>query len=116
MRSYLSVAMPETWPSSQLFGSGFGQNGSTWNWGNGVWADAAFTPSAIVAAASHAIILFMVSSRPEPRSSPRGVDRERTAGSEGLHRLDRHHAGHRLDGAGNLRGDLEAAGQLHLDL
>jgi hypothetical protein len=33
MRSYLSVAMPATWPSSQLFGNGFGQNGSTWNCG-----------------------------------------------------------------------------------
>src|SRR5271169_1998640 len=31
-------------------------------------------------------------------------------------RLDRHHARHRLDGAGDLRRNLEASRQLHLDL
>ena len=41
---------------------------------------------------------------------------ETSAAADGLHRLDRHHARHRLDGAGDLRRDLEAAGQLHLDL
>src|SRR5689334_16701493 len=34
----------------------------------------------------------------------------------GLKRLDGDNAGHRLDGAGDLRRDLEAAGQLDLDL
>src|ERR1700722_7544299 len=33
-----------------------------------------------------------------------------------LHRLYFHHARHGLDGAGDLRGDLVAAGQLELDL
>src|SRR3954451_6837174 len=31
-------------------------------------------------------------------------------------RFHRHHAGHSLDGAGDLRGNLEAAGELDLDL
>ena len=39
----LSTATPDTWPSIQLFGSGFGQNGSTWNCG---------TPPAFCAAAA----------------------------------------------------------------
>src|SRR5262249_10681191 len=33
MRSSLSTARPATWPRIQFFGSGFGQNGSTWNFG-----------------------------------------------------------------------------------
>src|ERR1700694_5311416 len=33
MRSRRWTAMPETWPRIQLCGSGFGQNGSTWNRG-----------------------------------------------------------------------------------
>jgi hypothetical protein len=33
-----------------------------------------------------------------------------------LQRPHVHHARDRLDGAGDLRGDLEAAGQLHFDL
>src|SRR6516162_7598792 len=112
MRSYLSVAMPETWPRIQLLGSGLGQNGSTWNWGSGVWADAALTVSAVVAAASHAIIPFMTSSRPSLRASPRMSGSSVAQARWGLHRLHGHHAGHRLDRSGDLRGDLEAAGQL----
>jgi hypothetical protein len=61
MRSYLSVAMPETCPRIQLFGSGFGQNGSTWNCGSGlaVWAYAGPATSTTVTL-SHAIIIFML--------------------------------------------------------
>src|SRR5262249_59688653 len=58
MRSYLSVAMPETCPSSQLFGSGFGQNGSTWNCGTAVWAKAGPATSTSTAA-SHALTILM---------------------------------------------------------
>src|SRR3977135_284124 len=59
MRSYLSVAIPETCPRIQLLGSGLGQSGSTWNWGIAVWAAAAAAASPITAAPSHAIIVFM---------------------------------------------------------
>src|SRR4030081_2997300 len=31
--SFESTARPPIWPNSQLLGSGFGQNGSTWNCG-----------------------------------------------------------------------------------
>src|SRR5262249_43430538 len=41
MRSYRSVAIPETCPRIQLFGNGLGQNGSTWNCGTALtfWAE-----------------------------------------------------------------------------
>src|SRR5262245_46984125 len=67
MRSYLSVAMPDTCPRIQLLGSGFGQKGSTWNRGTAVCADAglALAMSAIVAL-SHTIAAFMSSSRTDP--------------------------------------------------
>ena len=56
MRSKRSVAMPETWPRIQLFGSGFGQNASTWNCGTlssaatGVVHASASSPAAILRA------------------------------------------------------------------
>src|SRR5207302_6592893 len=51
----------ETCPRIQLFGSGFGQNGSTWNWGRGpaVWAYAGPVTSAIVTL-SHAITIYLL--------------------------------------------------------
>ena len=62
--------MPETCPSSQLFGSGLGQNGSTWNCGTVVafWAGAATATNTIAAprqiarsqiVRSHALMIFI---------------------------------------------------------
>jgi hypothetical protein len=47
--SCASIAMPPTWPRIQLFGSGFGQNGSTRN--AGLWA-----PAGMIAANSNASV------------------------------------------------------------
>src|SRR5262245_6856550 len=58
-RSYLSVAMPETCPRIQLLGNGFGQNGSTWNCGTGVCADAMLATSATAAAPSNVMVAFI---------------------------------------------------------
>ena len=44
----LSTATPDTCPSIQLFGSGFGQNGSTWNCGT--------PPTRCAAAASTTVV------------------------------------------------------------
>src|SRR3981189_3318578 len=113
MRSYLSVAMPETCPSTQLFGSGFGQNGSTWNCGRvvGFWASAQLLNSIAAAAISDAVLIFMGALPSGSRGLCLGSRSEGSADGGGLHRLDGHHPRHRLDGAGDLRGDLEAAGQ-----
>src|SRR5262245_42083202 len=64
MRSYRSVAMPDTCPKIQLLGSGFGQNGSTSKRGTVVCAEVrlALVTSAI-AALSHTIAALMSSSR-----------------------------------------------------
>src|SRR5262245_46083997 len=133
MRSYRSVAMPDTCPKIQLLGSGFGQNGSTWNRGTAVCADVVLAPpmSAIVAL-SHTIAAFMSSSQrifygvmpPFTRGSrwpvaPRRstcalVTAQCSVAVDGLQRLDRYHARHRLDGAGDLRRHLETSGKLHL--
>ena len=53
--------MPETCPSSQLFGSGLGQNGSTWNCGSvaAFWAGAETAAANAIAAPSHALMIFM---------------------------------------------------------
>src|SRR5450830_1883849 len=65
--------MPATCPRIQLFGSGFGQNGSTWNWGiqpifataagltTVVWASAEVDTNAVMAI--HRVVIFMLSSQ-----------------------------------------------------
>src|SRR5262245_33891297 len=134
MRSYRSVAMPDTCPKIQLLGSGFGQNGSTWKRGTLVSAEAilAFVTSASVAL-SHTIAALMVflpddvlrrdaRSRAAAGGLSRSANRatpclpQSSAAVDGLQRLDRHHARHRLNGARDLRRDLETSGKLHLDL
>src|SRR4029077_17057633 len=125
--------MPDTRPRIQLLGSDFGQNGSTWKRGTVVCAEAilALVTSAIVAL-SHTIAALMSSSRTmftarcsftlggmrpvAPRRSSYALLTQSSAAVDGLQRLDRHHARHRLDGAGDLRRDLETSGKLHLDL
>src|SRR6266545_4172521 len=47
-------------------------------------------------------------------NGPRQGSRAKSA--DRLNRLDRYHAGYRLDGTGDLRRDLEPARELHLDL
>src|SRR3954454_8071653 len=129
IRSYLSVAMPETCPSSQLFGSGLGQNGSTWNCGTvaAFWAGAAAATNAIAAprpiVRSHALMIcicFLPGGRGGihrlRRWRGRTLGSQASAAAEGLHRLDRDHPGHRLDGAGDLRRHPETSGELDLDL
>ena len=49
MLSWPSTAMPATWPRIQFSGSGFGQNGSGWNFGAACWA----APSAAAADSSN---------------------------------------------------------------
>ena len=55
MLSCGSTAMPATWPRIQFSGSGFGQNGSGWNFGAACWAAAiAGNSNAAATAASKA--------------------------------------------------------------
>jgi hypothetical protein len=57
MRSYLSVAMPATWPRIQLFGSGFGQEASTWKRGTSS-ASAGVPSNATSTAAMMRFVMF----------------------------------------------------------
>src|SRR5262245_66444169 len=109
--------MPETCPRIHLLGSGFGQNASTSNCGTvgaPSSACAGLARSAIVVV-NHTIMVFILSSERDEVSTF-AAQREGSPAADRLHRLDRHHPGHRLDGAGDLGRDLEAARKLHLDL
>src|SRR5712671_2106572 len=50
--SWPSTAMPETWPRIQFSGSGFGQNGSGWNFGAACWATASAGSNTVAATAN----------------------------------------------------------------
>src|SRR3954468_2291604 len=50
MLSWPSTAMPATWPRIQFSGSGFGQNGSGWDFGAACGATAVASGNAVAAA------------------------------------------------------------------
>src|SRR5262245_18401340 len=105
MRSYLSVAMPETCPRIQLIGNGFGQNGSIWNCGSGAafWPSAPWATSATITPKPATMIFLMVSSRTRHANRACADLVKRSAFSlavigssvayagAGLHFLDGHH-------------------------
>src|ERR1043166_716831 len=113
MLSWPSTAMPATWPRIQFSGSGFGQNGSGWNFGAACWA-MAFAGSNRVAAtatpdSTHAPTRALMAASLEKSG------RVRKVGSGYLRRLN-------LPGRGRHRqpvqllGDHDLAGQARIVL
>src|ERR1051326_4114280 len=76
--SRLSTWTPETWPRIQLFGSGFGQNGSTWNCGTVFGSTPATTsvPCDIVARRSGGIFRRASCALPAPDTKPNTASRD----------------------------------------